>query len=41
MDTLKIQSTNRNDEEIINDGIDDKLQVPGKVIYIRFMFHQN
>jgi len=35
------QSTNRNDKETINDGIDDKSHVSGEVIYITFKFHQN
>jgi len=35
------ESTNRNHEEVINDGVDDKLDVSGEVIYITFMFHLN
>lgn len=35
------QSTNRNYEEVINDGIDDESLVSGEVIYITFMIHQN
>lgn len=35
------EESNRNDEEVINDGVDDKLDVPEEVIYITFIFHLN
>lgn len=35
------QSTNRNDEDTINDGNDEKLHVSGEVIFITFKFHKN